>query len=229
MESYANFEGSVKEAFGNRLKYIGLRGSHLRGEAQERSDVDFLIILDGVAQRDLEVLKSLIRKQPHRISPYVLSSDEFRGLPRHVKAQFWLEEPQIFSMFGVPEPTRDDLWEIVRSDLDVAIHTVRHYYLEEHPEDQILKGLRYYVKTCDFALRVIVYILTGDYPTTRSQLKAKLEALGLAEHKEILNILDDWDKLSDEWKKDISSFLSNLDYFLRKMAEMASNIYQQQQ
>jgi len=227
MESYANFERSVKEAFGGRLKYIGLRGSHLRGEAQPRSDVDFLIILDGITQRDLEVLKSLIRKQPHRISPYVLSLDEFKSLPRHGKAQFWLEEPRIFLMFGVPEPARDDFWEIVRSDLDSAIHTVRHYYLEEHPEDQVLKGLRYYIKTCDFALRVIVYILTGEYPTTRSQLKAKLETLGLAEHKEILNVLDDWDRLSDGWKKDISNFLLNLDYSLRKMAEMASNIYQQ--
>jgi len=227
MESYADFEGSVKEAFGSRLKYIGLRGSHLRGEAQPKSDVDFLIILNGITQCDLGVLKSLIRKQPHRISPYLLSLDEFKSLPRHAKAQFWLEDPQIFSMFGMPEPTREDLWEIVRSDFDAAIHVVRHYYLEEHPEEQILKGLRYYVKTCDFALRVIVYILTGDYPSTRSQLKARLEALGLAEHKEILNILDNWDKLSDRWKKDLSSFLLNLDYSLRKMAEMAANIYQQ--
>jgi len=228
MESYADFEGSVKEAFGGRLKYIGLRGSHLRGEAQPRSDVDFLIILDEITQRDLEVLKNLIRKQPHRISPYVFSLDEFKGLPRYGKAQFWLEEPSMFSMFCMPEPTREDLWEIVKSNLDTAIHTVRHYYLEEHLEEQILKGLRYYIKTCDFALRVIVYILTGEYPTTRSQLKARMETLGLAEHKEILNILDDWDRLSGEWKKNISVFLLNLDYLLRKMAEMASNIYQQQ-
>ena len=36
-----------KESFGDRLFYVGLQGSYLRGDATENSDIDVMIVLDG--------------------------------------------------------------------------------------------------------------------------------------------------------------------------------------
>ncbi|SEQ09490.1 Nucleotidyltransferase domain-containing protein [Treponema bryantii] len=37
-----NLISRCKEAFGERLLYVGLQGSHLRGEATENSDIDVM-------------------------------------------------------------------------------------------------------------------------------------------------------------------------------------------
>ena len=39
---------NCQAAFGERLLYMGLQGSWLRGEAHENSDIDIMVILDGV-------------------------------------------------------------------------------------------------------------------------------------------------------------------------------------
>lgn len=42
-----------QSAFGERLLYMGLQGSWLRGEAHENSDIDIMVILDGFSVRDI--------------------------------------------------------------------------------------------------------------------------------------------------------------------------------
>ena len=38
--------GGCKNAFAERLLYVGLQGSYMRGEATEKSDIDVMIILE---------------------------------------------------------------------------------------------------------------------------------------------------------------------------------------
>lgn len=37
---------NCRSFFGKRLLYVGLQGSHMRGEALESSDIDVMVILD---------------------------------------------------------------------------------------------------------------------------------------------------------------------------------------
>ena len=53
-----------KESFGDRLVYVGLQGSYLRGEATENSDIDVMIVLDGFS-----VEEWWRRKKPQQTSP----------------------------------------------------------------------------------------------------------------------------------------------------------------
>lgn len=47
----------LKTAFGDRLLYIGLQGSCLRGEATEAGDIDIMAVIDGLSAADLDTYR----------------------------------------------------------------------------------------------------------------------------------------------------------------------------
>ena len=51
-EVIRTFAGKIKERFGARVQRIILYGSRARGDAQEDSDYDFLVLLDPVYEGD---------------------------------------------------------------------------------------------------------------------------------------------------------------------------------
>ena len=54
----------LKDCFGNRLCYVGLQGSYLRGEATENSDIDIMVIIDGLNVADLNTYRQIIAQLP---------------------------------------------------------------------------------------------------------------------------------------------------------------------
>ena len=65
-----NLISRCKEAFGNRLVYVGLQGSYLRGEATENSDIDVMGVGRAVFEgRKLNCgMANIIKKQNHLCS-----------------------------------------------------------------------------------------------------------------------------------------------------------------
>ena len=51
-----------KAAFRKRLLYLGLQGSYLRGEANENSDIDIMVILECFSVRDMDTYRSILKK-----------------------------------------------------------------------------------------------------------------------------------------------------------------------
>lgn len=54
----------LKAEFGERLRFVGLQGSRARGEAREGSDIDLVVLLDGVGADDLARYRSIVRSMP---------------------------------------------------------------------------------------------------------------------------------------------------------------------
>ena len=52
---------NCRMAFGERLLYMGLQGSWLRGEAHENSDIDVMVILDRFSVRDMDTYRSILK------------------------------------------------------------------------------------------------------------------------------------------------------------------------
>ena len=50
----------LKTAFGERLRYIGLQGSYLRGEATENSDIDIMVVIENLSVPDLRIYRQCI-------------------------------------------------------------------------------------------------------------------------------------------------------------------------
>ncbi|WP_304160371.1 nucleotidyltransferase domain-containing protein [Fusobacterium ulcerans] len=61
-----NFVVEIKKGFENRIEFIGLQGSHGRGEASKESDIDIVVILDKVEMKDLEKYDEIISKMEDR-------------------------------------------------------------------------------------------------------------------------------------------------------------------
>ena len=53
-------QASLQAAFGPRLLFLGLQGSYGRGEAQEGSDIDLVVILDEAAPEDWRIYRGLL-------------------------------------------------------------------------------------------------------------------------------------------------------------------------
>lgn len=51
--------------FAPRLVYVGLQGSYLRGEARETSDIDPMVVIDGLTPSDLDAYRGIIGSLPH--------------------------------------------------------------------------------------------------------------------------------------------------------------------
>ena len=53
---------NCRSAFGERLLYMGLQGSWLRGEAHENSDIDIMVLLDRFSVRDMDTYRGILRE-----------------------------------------------------------------------------------------------------------------------------------------------------------------------
>ena len=54
---------ACRAAFGERLQYVGLQGSYLRGEAHENSDIDIMIILDRFSVQDMDRYREILQQK----------------------------------------------------------------------------------------------------------------------------------------------------------------------
>ena len=52
---------NCRTVFGERLLYIGLQGSYLRGEANENSDIDVMVILDRFSMKDMDSYREILK------------------------------------------------------------------------------------------------------------------------------------------------------------------------
>ena len=53
---------NCQSAFGERLLYMGLQGSYLRGEARENSDIDVMMILDRLSVQDMAAYRGILKQ-----------------------------------------------------------------------------------------------------------------------------------------------------------------------
>ena len=56
----------LEETFGSRVWFVGLQGSHARGEATEASDIDTVVILDELSASDIQTYNAMLDALPHR-------------------------------------------------------------------------------------------------------------------------------------------------------------------
>ena len=70
----------LRAAFGDRLVYIGLQGSYLRGEATETSDIDVMVVLRRMTPADLSAYRRAIEELPdvEKSCGFICGAEELR-------------------------------------------------------------------------------------------------------------------------------------------------------
>lgn len=74
----------LRARFGPRLRFVRLFGSHARGEATPRSDVDVAVVIDGLTHAEhmeaVAIIHEVELETDHFVSPLVMSSQRFDEL-----------------------------------------------------------------------------------------------------------------------------------------------------
>lgn len=164
-----------KTAFGDRLLYVGLQGSYLRGEAHADSDIDIMLVLDRMTVDDMKTYQGILK----RIGRYEKSCGFICG-GEQLKRWNPLEVCQLMhttkDLFGcltdyLPNATRADEINYVKYSLGNLYHELCHRYIHAD-RDKNRKKFRDSCKSIFFLLQNLHYLESGVFAVTKRELRS---------------------------------------------------------
>ena len=171
-----DFLQRLEETFASRVWFVGLQGSYGRGEATESSDIDVVVILDELSEKDVQTYCEMLDTMPHRelICGFVSGRDEILHWEPSDLFQFY------YDTTAVKGSLDDLLASIDQTAIDRAIkmgacniyHGCVHNMLHEK-SDEILYGL---YKSASFVVQAIAFKQTGKYIKTQKDLLGVVSA-----------------------------------------------------
>ncbi|EGB13668.1 DNA polymerase beta domain protein region [Pseudodesulfovibrio mercurii] len=170
----------LQEAFGPRLRYLGLQGSYRRGEATETSDIDLVVLLDTVALDDLDVYRTIVHAMPEgrKACGFLCGVREFAAWPPHELFSFAKDTTDHFGRLEdfLPPVTREDVRYGARIGASTLLHLLTHSYLYADAEARpaILKEA---CKSAFFLMLVVHYLDSGRFCASKRELLAELDGV----------------------------------------------------
>ena len=163
-----------KAAFGERLLYVGYMGSYLRGEANENSDIDVMVVIDNITISDMNTYRDILKAlgKYDKSCGFICGKDEMKG---------WspLEVCQLINttkdVYGKLEPllspfTREDEINYVKFCLGNLYHELCHRFVHSSREKNIEK-FRGTCKFFFFLIQNLHYLETGNFILKKADLK----------------------------------------------------------
>ena len=202
------FLTALDGVFGERVYFVGLQGSYVRGEATDTSDDDTVVILDRLTSEDTRAYNTLPDTLPHRelLCGFTSGKREIVNWEAFDLFQFYYDTKAL-------KGSLDELLsQIDTSAIDRAIktgvcnvyHGCVHNMLYEKSEE-ILKGL---YKSASFTVQAVCFRETGKYVSSLTELRETVSADERAIVDTFIHLKNgeetDFDKMSDalfEWCK----------------------------
>lgn len=178
---------SMKEAFGQRLLYVGLQGSYMRGEATETSDIDIMVVLKDLAKKDLDVYREIILDLPdhEKSCGFICGRDELTGWNPmelchlvHTTKDYYGNLSEL-----LPKYSNQDIYHYIKVSLGNMYHELCHRYIHADRMKNY-QALPFTYKGVFFILQNIYYLKTGVFCISKNDLLGMLEN----EDKEIMEI-----------------------------------------
>ena len=124
---------NCRMAFGERLLYMGLQGSWLRGEAHENSDIDVMVILDRFSVRDMDTYCKILKEIGfyEKSCGFICGKDEMRRWnPLEVCQLRQTTKDLVGNLTDyLPPATREDEINYVKLSLGNLYHELCHRYI----------------------------------------------------------------------------------------------------
>lgn len=179
----------LSDCFGERLLYLGLQGSYLRGEATENSDIDIMVILEDMSAADLQSYREcLIRVGNFELScGFICGREEMAHWNPLEVCQLLHTTKDYHGKLAnyVPAYTLEDEKNYVRLSLGNLFHELCHCYIHAERERNI-SAFPYTCKSAFFILQNMHYIDTGDFQSTKQGL---MDALTDPEDRQALALV----------------------------------------
>ena len=166
-----------KESFGERLLYVGLQGSYLRGEAKESSDIDIMVIIDDFSIYDMDEYRNILEEigYTEKSCGFICGRNEMTKWNPQEICQLYHTTKDLFGKLSdyLPEATRKDEIDYVKISLGNLYHEFCHRYIHGGREKSIQK-FRGSCKAIFFLLQNLHYLESGNFVLTKKNLKEAL-------------------------------------------------------
>lgn len=180
LDSYLNdLISNCRTAFGDRLLYVGLLGSWLRGEANENSDIDVMVILDRFSVQDMDRYREILKKIGFYESScgFICGREELlRWTPLEV-CQLRHTTKDLYGTLAehLPSAIWEDEVNYVKFSLGNLYHELCHRYIHADREKNIAK-FRGVCKGVFFLMQNLHYMESGYFILTKKELKEAVSA-----------------------------------------------------
>ncbi len=181
-----------RSVFKERLLYIGLQGSYLRGEAHENSDIDVMVILDRFSVQDMNAYREILQK----IGSYDKSCGFICGR-EEMKCWNPLEicalQHTTKDLYGalkdhLPPAAREDEINFVKLSLGNLYHEICHRYIHAD-RDTNIAAFRGVCKSLFFLMQNLHYLESGRFVATKKELTDAISR----EDRQVLTVWDEPD------------------------------------
>ena len=165
---------NCQAAFHERLLYVGLLGSYLRGEAHEGSDIDVMVILDRFSVQDMDRYREILKKIGfyERSCGFICGRDEMlRWSPLEV-CQLRHTTKDLYGTLAdyLPSATWEDEVNYVKLSLGNLYHELCHRYIHRDRRRNVA-AFRGTCKGVFFLTQNLHYLETGHFILTKRELK----------------------------------------------------------
>ena len=180
---------NCRTAFGDRLLYVGLQGSYLRGEAHEDRDIDVRVILDRFSVQDMDRYREILKKIGfyERSCGFICGRDELlRWNPLEV-CQLRHTTKDLYGTLAdyLPSAAREDEINYVKMSLGNLYHELCHRYIHADRERNVA-AFRGTCKAVFFLIQNLHYLETGHFILTKKELKEAVSA----EDRQVLELAE---------------------------------------
>ena len=175
LDSYLNdLISNCRTAFGDRLLYVGLQGSYLRGEAHGGSDIDVMVILDRFSVEDMDIYRDILKEIGfyEKSCGFICGKEEMKRWNPLEVCQLRHATKDLFGVLTdfLPSATREDEINYVKFSLGNLYHEICHRYI--HADRN--KNARKFRDTCKsvfFLIQNLYYLESGRFVLTKRELK----------------------------------------------------------
>lgn len=171
------FLEEMRRLFGPRFLYMGLQGSYLRGEADEHSDLDIMVVLEELTVADLACYRRLVEEMgdSDKACGFICGrADLSHWNPceichlLHTTKDYWGVLAQL-----TPSYTAEDERNYLKISLNNLYHALCHSFVHACWEDNLAQLPSLY-KGVFFILQNLHFLRTGDFFATKKELLARL-------------------------------------------------------
>ena len=181
VENYiAEITAKLRAKFGERLVYVGLQGSYLRGEATDTSDVDVMVVLDRLSVDDLDGYRAIVESlpRPDLSCGFICGADDLaKWNPLEICHLLHTTRDIYGCLAGlVPAYTARDHQNFIQLSLGNLLHLLTHNSLHAGEKER-QENLPAAYQGAFFILQDLHFLRRGVFLPDKASLLQQLEGL----------------------------------------------------
>ncbi|MCR4885168.1 MAG: nucleotidyltransferase domain-containing protein [Clostridiales bacterium] len=165
---------NCRSVFRERLLYMGLQGSWLRGEAHENSDIDIMVILDGFSVQDMDIYRGILEKTGfyERSCGFICGKEEMKRWNPLEVCQLCHTTKDLLGVLTdfLPHATGDDEINYVKLSLGNLYHELCHRYIHAD-RDKNAARFRGTCKNVFYLIQNLHFLESGCFILSKKELK----------------------------------------------------------